>query len=68
MIANKGALVHPTFIESGAEEIKITITNLTSVTILIDAGLPIAEITFLPVLIPIATEAKVIKYGYQQRY
>jgi len=68
VIANKGALVHPTFIESGAEEIKITITNLTSVTILIDAGLPIAEITFLPVLIPIATEAKVIKYGYQQRY
>ena len=68
VIANKGALVHPTFIEPGTEELKITITNLTSVTILIDAGLPIAEITFLPVLIPIATEAKVIKYGYQQRY
>ena len=65
VIANKGALVHPTFIEPGAEELKITITNLTSTPVLIDADFPIAEITFLPVLIPVATEAEVIKYGNQ---
>ena len=63
-LAEKGILVHPSFIDPGASELKIVFTNLSSESILINADSPIAEIMFLPTLLPTIIEAETVKYGF----
>ena len=63
-LAEKGILVHPSFIDPGASELKIVLTNLSSDSILINADSPIAEIIFLPTLLPTIIEAETVKYGF----
>ena len=63
-LAEKGILVHPSFIDPGASELKIVLTNLSPESILINADSPIAEIIFLPTLLPTIIEAETVKYGF----
>ena len=64
-LGSTGILVHTTTIDPGATELKITLSNLTTSPILIDADFPVAQILILPTLLPRFIETETINYGFK---